>query len=263
MYQNQLLQPSTSTSTSTSTDTSNPDLRRSSHEVPGMGMDMSMSMSIGDTEDLRSYEVAVMARKAPTTLNLKLRRPMRGRGRHGGGVPTLGTSDKSRDKGSAGSRNSPGGGGGDTITSSDCSSSSLLVNAFGTSRHQPSHSCDKTLLASGSGRLNPSATFGRLPFPPGGNRSGFDPIQKEESWSPSLSSPVSSSDFEAEAGDQSDMGGPSPMIGGNLDTTTVVTPNKDTFLRNYSSLTICLMVTTVNHANTQLLLPWLKHRDCG
>ncbi|KAF8815857.1 hypothetical protein BYT27DRAFT_7190879 [Phlegmacium glaucopus] len=217
IYQNQILQPSISTSTSYA---SNPDLRRSSHEMPGMGMDMDMSMSIGDTEDLRSYEAAVMARKAPTTLNLKVRRPMRGRGRArgGGGVPDSGTGDKSRDEGSvsASSRNSPGAGGGDTITSSDCSSSSSLANAFGTGRRRPSHSRDKTLLASGGGRLNSSATFGRLLFPAGSSRSAIDPIKKEESSSPSLSSPASSSDFEGEAGDQSDMGGPSPLIGGNL-----------------------------------------------
>jgi hypothetical protein len=58
--------------------------RTSSREMPaGMGTDMDTG-TMDNAEDLRSYEAAVMARKAPTTLNLKMRRPMRGRGRGGG-----------------------------------------------------------------------------------------------------------------------------------------------------------------------------------
>ena len=194
MYQTQLVQPSTST-TLTSIP-SNADVGDAPHET---GMGMGMSMSIGDMEDLRSYEAAVMARKAPTTLNLKVRRPIKGRGRGRGA--TSGT----RDDGSA-SASSGGGGGGDTTTLSDCSSSSSLANAFGAGRRVPSHSRDKTLVGV---PLNSSVTVGRLPFAGGGGKKTLDPIKKEESSSPSLPSPVSSDfdEFEAEGGGLSDMGG--------------------------------------------------------
>ena len=94
--------PSTSTAGTTSY------LRRTtSREMPagaaaGMGMD--------NSEDLRSYEAAVMARKAPTTLNLKMRRPMRGAGGMCGGGGGGGGEDggegtdsgcRDRDEGSA------------------------------------------------------------------------------------------------------------------------------------------------------------------
>ena len=54
--------------------------RTSSREMPPVEMDTGMD----NPEDLRSYEAAVMARKAPTTLNLKVRRPVKGRGKVGG-----------------------------------------------------------------------------------------------------------------------------------------------------------------------------------
>ena len=113
-----------------------------------------MGMRMGDTEDLRSYEAAVMARKAPMTLNLKVRRPMKGRG---------GGSGKSNDEGCSG--NNPL----KSTLSGHCSSSSSLANAFGTSRHPAS--------------TKSSATLGRTPFG----------VKKEPSLSPSLSSPVDSS----------------------------------------------------------------------
>ena len=70
-------------------------LRRTmSREMPaGMGMENNNS------EDLRSYGAAVMARKAPTTLRLKIRRPMRGGG-EGEGEGTD-SSAELRDEGSA------------------------------------------------------------------------------------------------------------------------------------------------------------------
>ena len=148
-------------------------VRRTSREIPaGMGVNMDTRMS---GEDLTSYEAAVMARKAPTTLNLKVKKPIRGSGRAtaGGGGGTL----KDEGSASASSGDSPraiGGGGGDTTTLSDSSSSSL-ANAFGTGQ-QPrlqSHSRDQTVL---------SAPAGRMPF---------DRAKKEESSSPSLSSPAS------------------------------------------------------------------------
>ena len=66
-----------------------------------------------------------MARKAPTTLNLKVRRPMKGRA---SGM-TTGGQPKEEGSMSASSRNSPHAG----ATSLDSSSSSSLANAFGTS----------------------------------------------------------------------------------------------------------------------------------
>ena len=97
----------------------------------GMGMDMDTAMD--NPEDVRSYEAAVMARKAPTTLNLKVKRPMKGRGR--GGT----TSGKLRDEGSASANsgnNSPRAVGSTCGDITECSSSSSLTNAFGTGRRR-------------------------------------------------------------------------------------------------------------------------------
>ena len=97
------------------------------------------------------------------------------------------------------------------------SDSSSLANAFGTSRRLQSHSRDQTILA-GDVALKASAVYGRLPF---ANRMG--PFKKEESSSPSLSSPASSfsADLEAEAeadaeGGRSNLGNlevSSPLVG--------------------------------------------------
>ena len=168
MYQS-LLQPSTSTLTS-----------KPGEVVVGMGTD--------NTEDLRSYEAAVMARIAPATLNLKVRRQIRGKGKERV-VPTSVTGDRLRDerRASASSGNSshlpPGG---DSPTWSNFSKSSSLANAFGASRPLPSHSRAKALVGI---PLKSSATVGRLPFAAAGG--GKDSIKKESS-SPSLSSPASS-----------------------------------------------------------------------
>ena len=165
----------------------------------GMGIDiMDTGMDHHNAEDLRSYEAAVMARKAPTTLNLKVRRPMKGR--VGGGGKFF------RDEGSASasSGNSPRG---DTT---DCSSSSSLANAFGTGRlvggGGSSHSRDQTVQQS----LAPKSSAGTLPF------AGSGRVKKEESESPSLSSRASSAEGDD---NQSDLGNssleaPSPLIGG-------------------------------------------------
>ena len=180
--------------------------RTTSREMPAeMGMDMDTGLD--NSEDLRSYEAAVMARKAPTTLNLKVRRPIRGRGRGGGG-----TCGKMRDEGSASasSGNSPHAmGSGDNT---DCSSTSSLANAFGTGRLGASHSRDQTVVSAPSaGGLPPPKPSATLPF--------AGRVKKEESSSPSLSSPASSS---AEGDDnQSDLGslevGASPLMNsGNM-----------------------------------------------
>ena len=182
--------------------------KTSSREMPA-GMDMATGMSNAD--DLRSYEAAVMARKAPTTLNLRVRRPMRGRGRGGGGGAGGtggGGGGKLRDEGSASasSGNSPHamGGSGDTT---DCSSSSSLANAFGTSGRLggSSHSRDQTVLGGGGGAgLRPKSsssavtTTTTLPF--------AGRVKKEESASPSLSSRASSAEGDD---NQSELGGSS------------------------------------------------------
>ena len=166
-------------------------LRRTTREPAEMGMNMDTGLD--NSEDLRSYEAAVMARKAPTTLNLKVRRPIRGRGRGGGG----GTSGKMKDEGSASasSGNSPHAmGSGDNT---DCSSTSSLANAFGTGRLGSSHSRDQTVVSVPS-RLPPPKSSAAATHPFAGK------FKKEESSSPSLSSPASSS---AEGDDnQSDLG---------------------------------------------------------
>ena len=177
--------------------------RTSSREMPA-GMGMGMDTGTDNAEDLRSYEAAVMARKAPTMLNLKVRRPMRGRGRGGGG-----NCGKLRDEGSASasSGNSPHaiGSGGDTT---DCSSSSSLANAFGTGRLGSSHSRDRTVLSapSGGGGLHPKSSAATLPFAAGSSR-----VKKEESASPSLSSRASSAEGEDNG---SDLGGRNSSLGG-------------------------------------------------
>ena len=160
--------------------------RRLSQEMVGMG----------DDEDLRSYEAAVMARKAPTVLNLKVKRPMKGRGGRGGG----GGGGKPTDEASPSSGNSPhlpggtAGGGGDT-TLSHSSSSSSLANAFGR------HSRDHTIL---SGGVPP---FGRLSFM---KNHRMDSVKKEESSSPSVSPPASSFSADLEPEGEDSMG-PSDM----------------------------------------------------
>ena len=154
---------------------------------PETGMDMD------NPEDLRSYEAAVMARKAPTMLSLK--RPMKGRGRAVGGT----TKGKLRDEGSASAtsasseNNSPRAMvSGDIM---DCSSSSSLANAFGTGRLPvSSHSRDQMVLSAP----------GTLPI--AGGR-----VKKEEkSSSPLLSSPTSSCDENKS--DLGSMEGPSPLM---------------------------------------------------
>ena len=170
---------------------------RTTREMPaGIGMDMDTAMD--NPEDLRSYEAAVMARKAPTTLNLKVRRPMKGRGR--GGT----TSGKLRDDGSASAssgNNSPRAVGSVCGDIRECSSSSSLANAFGTGRLN-SHSREQVVLSAPPGGLPPTVSL------PGS--------VKDESSSPSLSSPTSSS---AEGDDnKSDLGsleGVAPLIGGS------------------------------------------------
>ena len=174
--------------------------RTSSREMPA-GMDMDTGTD--NSEDLRSYEAAVMARKAPTTLNLKVRRPMRGRGRGGG------TGGKLRDEGSASasSGNSPHAmGSGDTT---DCSSSSSLANAFGTGRlGSSSHSRDQTVLSAPSTRGVPPKPSGTLPF--------AGRVKKEESASPSLSSPASSAEGDDNQSDLGSFEAPSSLISRNL-----------------------------------------------
>ena len=132
-----------------------------------------MPAVMGDnTEDLRSYEAAVMARKPSTMLNLNARRSTRGRGRD------RGTGGKFKDEGSASesSGNSPHAmGGGDTT---DYSSSSSLANAFGAGQRLVSHSRDQTVLSAPGG----------VPL----QFSGRNSIKEEESSSPSLSSRASS-----------------------------------------------------------------------
>lgn len=158
--------------------------RTTSREMPA-GMDMDMDMVMGNAEDLRSYEAAVMARKAPTTLNLKVRRPMRGRG---GG--------KLRDEGSASAssgNNSPHAMGSGDMT--ECSSCSSLANAFGTG-HLGSHSRDQTVLSAPVGGKSSSTTT--LPF-----AGGRVKIKEEESASPSPCSPASSAEGDD---NQSDLG---------------------------------------------------------
>ena len=173
--------------------------RTSSREMPA-GMGMGMDTGMDNSEDLRSYEAAVMARKAPTTLNLKVRRPMRGRGRGGG------TGGKLRDEGSASasSGNSPHAmGSGDTT---DCSSSSSLANAFGTGRLN-SHSRDQTVLSARSGGLPPKSAA-TLPF--------AGRVKKEESASPSLSSSASSAEGDGNKSDLGSLEVPSPLNSRNM-----------------------------------------------
>ena len=158
---------------------------------PTAGTAMEMDTGTDNLEDLRSYEAAVMARKAPTLLNLKMKRPMKGRGRAGG------TSGKLKDEGSASGSSGDSPHAGDNT---DCLASSSLANAFGTG-HLNSRSQDRTVLSAPSGGGLPSVTLhsaGRV---------------KKERSSPSLSSPTSSS---GEGDDnRSDLGSfeyPSPLI---------------------------------------------------
>jgi len=173
-------------------------LRRTSCEIPaGMGLNINTSVS---GEDLRSYEAAVMARKAPTTLNLKVRKHIKG-GEGGGG-----TGGKLKDEGStsASSGGSPHAISGDATTLSDSSSSSL-ANAFGTGQRLHSHSRDQTVLSAPARGvpLESSAPVGRTPL---------DRVKKEDSLSPSLSPPASSLSLEEVEqtggnGSQYDLGG--------------------------------------------------------
>jgi len=128
-----------------------------------------MGDGLDSMDDLRSYEAAVI-RNAPTMWNLKVKRPMRGRGRGGEGSA------------SASSGNSPRG---DTT---DCSSSSSLANAFGTTGRLDSHSQDETALSTPSGGLPPKS------FPSAGR------VKKEQSASPTLSSPASSAEGDDNLG---------------------------------------------------------------
>jgi len=129
----------------------------------------------GDAEDLRSYEAAVMARKAPTMLNLQVRRPMKTKGNppgsnHPGRGDTRSESNQSSPLMSYGSR--PGS---NASSGKGSSTSSTLANAFGTkgNQHQPPPT---------------SAPPSRVTF------------AKEESESPSLSSRDSSVDLDGNSG---------------------------------------------------------------
>ena len=157
--------------------------RPPSREVPG-------GTGMGDKEDLRSYEAAVMARKAPT--NLKLRRPMRGERRGGGGNGGGGQLNDEESASASSGDSSPCAMGGDTT---DCSSS--LANVFGA----VSHSRDQTILSRGG---VPSATFQFT------GSSSMDAVKKEDGSSPSLSSRASSLSADLEGDDD----GRTDVVGG-------------------------------------------------
>ena len=114
----------------------------------GMMMEPINTGMDADSDDLRSYEAAVVARKVPTMLNL---RPMKGRGRPPGAAAVAGRDEGSGNNSSGCRNNSPSAiGGGDAVA--DCSSSSSsLANAFGTGCIPVSssfHLRDQTVLSS-------------------------------------------------------------------------------------------------------------------
>lgn len=170
--------------------------------------EMDMGVGTDDGEDLRSYEAAVRARKAPTTLNLRL---VRGRGGRGG------SSGKARhDERSASA--SPHG---------ISSSSSSLANAFGDGKHLGSHSRDQTIVSAPAGGVfKSSAPFGKIPFAGGGGGGGksrIDPVKKEESSSPSLlSSPASSfsTDWEGDLAESTTF--EDGHLGDDVDSSTLI-----------------------------------------
>ena len=157
-------------------------------------VDMDMDTGIDNSEDLRSYEAAVMARKAPTMLNLK--RPMKGRGRAIGGT----TKGKLRDEGSASATSASSGNNSPrAMVSGDImeSSSSSLANAFGTGRVPvSSHSRDQTVLSAP----------GTLPIAGGGR------VKKEEKSSSPLLSSSPTSSCDDNHSDLGSMEGPSPLM---------------------------------------------------
>ncbi|PPQ92094.1 hypothetical protein CVT25_008260 [Psilocybe cyanescens] len=101
----------------------------------------------GNHEDLRSYEAAVLARKAPTNLNLQIRKPIRGRGNV---ASNYGARPRS-------------------AVDPSTSSISSLANAFG-------GSSTNTAGSTNQHPAPPSAPAGRVTFA----------MKKEESASPSI-----------------------------------------------------------------------------
>ncbi|KAF8149122.1 hypothetical protein B0H34DRAFT_195969 [Crassisporium funariophilum] len=138
----------------------------------------------GNAEDLRSYEAAVLARKAPTRLNLQVRRPAKttlrgGRSESGSAsagnsphVSSVGVKYVTSRPGSAVDPSSTG------VTISNSSSASSLANAFGGAAQNPAQRQARN-------DFPPSAPAGRVTF-----------AAKEESVSPSLSSRASSADID-------------------------------------------------------------------
>ncbi|KAH9482002.1 hypothetical protein JR316_0006532 [Psilocybe cubensis] len=145
-----------------------------------MGPTSSMRTTLhGDHEDLRSYEAAVLARKAPTNLNLQIRKPFRGRGN---APNNYGARPRS------------------AVDPPTTSISSSLANAFG-------NSSNNTAASGSTGQqqqhVPPSAPPGRVSFA----------VKKEDSTSPSIAqsrgSSVAVEDSDGGSSNDQDSGRPS------------------------------------------------------